>query len=60
MEPQRQAVAESIPIWDGNPRGWRRYQREVLWYCMGQKKHAPSYCSIDGTGETFGDELESG
>ena len=40
MEPQRQAVAESIPIWDGNPRGWRRYQREVLWYCMGQKKHA--------------------
>lgn len=40
MEPSRQTVAESIPIWDGNPRGWRRYQREVLWYCMGQKKHA--------------------
>ena len=30
----------SDPIWDGNPRGWRRYQKEVLWYCMGQKKHA--------------------
>ena len=40
MEPQRQAVAETIPVWDGNPRGWRRYQREVLWYCLGQKKHA--------------------
>ena len=40
MEPQRQAVAEAIPVWDGNPRGWRRYQREVLWYCLGQKKHA--------------------
>ena len=40
MEPSQQSVAESIPIWDGNPRGWRRYQREVLWYCMGQKKHA--------------------
>ena len=31
-------VTETVPAWDGNPRGWRRYSREVLWYVMGTKK----------------------
>ena len=31
-------ATETVPAWDGNPRGWRRYSREVLWYVMGTKK----------------------
>ena len=31
-------VTETVPAWDGNPHGWRRYSREVLWYVMGTKK----------------------
>lgn len=30
--------AEVVPSWDGNPRGWRRYQREVMWFCLGTKR----------------------
>ena len=37
MEPKQ--TAETIPSWDGNPRGWRRYQREVAWYVLGTKKN---------------------
>ena len=38
MADSAKQVAESIPAWDGNPRGWRRYSREVLWYVLGTKK----------------------
>eukprot|EP00438_Fugacium_kawagutii_P003967 Skav207534 [mRNA] locus=scaffold756:114473:122071:+ [translate_table: standard] len=31
-------TAELVPGWDGNPRGWRRYTREVTWFVMGTKK----------------------
>ena len=31
-------MAESVPGWDGNPRGWRRYSREVTWFVLGTKK----------------------
>ena len=31
-------AVETVPAWDGNPRGWRRYSREVFWYIMGTKK----------------------
>ena len=36
-------TAETIPGWDGNPRGWRRYQREVSWYVMGCKPSVRKY-----------------
>ena len=31
-------MAEAVPGWDGNPRGWRRYSREVTWFVLGTKK----------------------
>lgn len=34
----RKQTAETVPGWDGNARGWRRYQREVMWYWLGTKK----------------------
>ena len=37
MENSKQ-TAEVLPSWDGNPRGWRRYQREMLWFYMGTRK----------------------
>ena len=42
METKAQ-TAEQVPSWDGNPRGWRRYQREVTWYAMGCKPSVRKY-----------------
>ena len=38
MEGGRQQLAQSVPGWDGNPRGWRRYSRAVTWFVLGTKK----------------------
>ena len=38
MADSKPQAAEIVPSWDGNPRGWRRYQREVSWYVLGTKK----------------------
>lgn len=38
MDGGRQQVAESVPGWDGNPSGWRRYSRKVTWFVLGTKK----------------------
>ena len=38
MADSKPQSAELVPSWDGNPRGWRRYQREVSWYVLGTKK----------------------
>ena len=38
MDSSSKQVAESVPGWDGMARGWRRYQREVMWYWLGTKK----------------------
>ena len=38
MADSKPQAAEVVPSWDGNPRGWRRYQREVVWYVLGTKK----------------------
>ena len=31
------AADSSVPSWDGNPRTWRRFQKEISWYAMGSK-----------------------
>ena len=57
-------MTETVPAWDGNARGWRRYQREVMWYWLGTKKRAAEAfgaafgCSFDGPSKTFGYVLE--
>ena len=35
---ENRQLPETVPAWDGNARGWRRYQREVMWYWLGTKK----------------------
>ena len=34
---------ETVPTWDGDPRGWRRYRREVAWFSMATKKEARKF-----------------
>ncbi|CAL1164199.1 unnamed protein product [Cladocopium goreaui] len=35
--------SSAVPTWDGHPKGWRRYCREVVWYVqatkVGQRRH---------------------
>ncbi|CAE6970715.1 unnamed protein product [Symbiodinium natans] len=35
--------ASAIPTWDGHPKGWRRYAREVAWYVQGTKHNQRRY-----------------
>eukprot|EP00435_Cladocopium_sp_Y103_P022333 s44_g5.t1 len=42
MADSKPQAAEVVPSWDGNPRGWRRYQREVVWYVLGTKRNQRS------------------
>ena len=40
---ENRQTAETVPGWDGDPRGWRRYQREVSWFVMGTKPSMRKY-----------------
>ena len=46
----------SIPAWDGHPKGWRRYAREVAWYVQGTKHTRQTH----GGSEALGDVLAPG
>ncbi|CAJ1377023.1 unnamed protein product [Effrenium voratum] len=34
---------EVVPTWDGAPKGWRRYCKEVAWYVRGNKQSMRKY-----------------
>ena len=40
---ENRQTAETVPGWGGDPRGWRRYQREVSWFVMGTKPSMRKY-----------------
>ena len=44
----------SIPAWDGHPKGWRRYAREVAWYVQGTKHTQRRYLATRLIGRLTG------
>ena len=36
-------VSDVVPSWDGAPRGWRRYVKEVQWFVLGTKPSLRRY-----------------
>ena len=43
-----------IPSWDGQPRTWRRYTREVSWFFKGTPVHKRRYCATRPMGRLTG------
>ena len=46
--------AGAIPAWDGHPKGWRRYAREVAWYVQGTKHTQRRYLATRLIGRLTG------
>ena len=46
--------SSSIPTWDGHPKGWRRYQREVAWFVQGTKHNQRRYLATRLIGRLSG------
>ena len=46
--------AGAIPTWDGHPKGWRRYQREVAWFVQGTKHNQRRYLATRLIGRLSG------
>ena len=44
----------AIPAWDGHPKGWRRYAREVAWYVQGTKHNQRRYLATRLIGRLTG------
>jgi hypothetical protein len=37
--------SQAVPSWDGNPRTWRRYTKEVGWFLSGTKSNQRRYAA---------------
>ncbi|OLQ15076.1 hypothetical protein AK812_SmicGene734 [Symbiodinium microadriaticum] len=44
----------TIPAWDGHPKGWRRYAREVAWFVQGTKHNQRRYLATRLIGRLTG------
>ena len=45
---------QSVPIWDGSARTWRRYTREVCWYVRATPVEKRRYCATKLVGKLRG------
>ena len=54
MQNSAQDAPSSVPSWDGQAKGWRRYQREVSWYVQATKHTQRRYLATRLVGKLTG------